>query len=162
LIMFVDPLMAFPRNFLLSFLLILLFKSTCVSQPGWPETTSENKPWTRWWWLGSAVDKPGLSHNLESLQRAGFGGVELSFIYGVKGNEKNEVGFLTPAWMGLMQHTIDEASRLDMGVDMNNVTGWPFGGPHISYEHAASRAFFQRYQLSSGQKLTEPITINEA
>src|SRR5947207_3239145 len=27
----------------------------------WPNPTIENRPWTRWWWLGSAVDKTNLT-----------------------------------------------------------------------------------------------------
>ena len=26
----------------------------------WPKTNNANKPWARWWWMGSAVDKPNL------------------------------------------------------------------------------------------------------
>ena len=31
----------------------------------WPAITSQTKPWTRWWWLGSAVDNPNLTRLLE-------------------------------------------------------------------------------------------------
>ena len=27
----------------------------------WPRVTSQAKPWTRWWWLGSAVNRRELS-----------------------------------------------------------------------------------------------------
>src|SRR5436190_266809 len=30
----------------------------------WPATTRENRPWTRWWWLGSAVDETNLTRLL--------------------------------------------------------------------------------------------------
>ena len=36
--------------------------------------TQESKPYTRWWWLGSAVDKAGLTYNLEEMAKAGIGG----------------------------------------------------------------------------------------
>ena len=36
----------------------------------WPTISRENKPWTRWWWLGSAVDKPNLTRELEALADA--------------------------------------------------------------------------------------------
>ena len=29
----------------------------------WPPLTAECKPWTRWWWLGSAVDEAGLKRD---------------------------------------------------------------------------------------------------
>ncbi len=27
----------------------------------WPRVTQQAKPWTRWWWLGSAVNRRDLS-----------------------------------------------------------------------------------------------------
>jgi hypothetical protein len=29
------------------------------------------KPWTRWWWEGSAVNKQEITRNLEQYQKAG-------------------------------------------------------------------------------------------
>ena len=54
----------------------------------WPEITPENRPWTRWWWLGSAVDKPTITRLLEAYSRVGLGGVEITCIYGVQGAEE--------------------------------------------------------------------------
>jgi hypothetical protein len=128
----------------------------------WPVVNKEAKPFTRWWWLGSAVDKPNLTYNLETLQKVGIGGVEVTPIYGVKGNEKNELQFLSPAWMDMLKHTITESNRLGMEVDMNTGTGWPFGGPQITSKEAAGKVFFQTYTLAMGQRLTEPVLIAEA
>ena len=41
---------------------------------GWPAVTREARPWTRWWWLGSAVDKENLTRQLTLFQQAGLGG----------------------------------------------------------------------------------------
>ena len=62
----------------------------------WPDVTRENKPWTRWWWPGSAVDKASLTAQLEKLAQAGIGGVEITPIYGAKGYEDRYIDFLTP------------------------------------------------------------------
>ena len=61
----------------------------------WPEATRESRPWTRWWWLGSAVDEANLTRQLEQLAAAGFGGVEICPIYGAKGWEDRYVPFLS-------------------------------------------------------------------
>lgn len=53
--------------------------------PGWPAVTAINKPWTRWWWLGSAVDKPNLTRQLEDFAKTGLGGGEICPIYGAVG-----------------------------------------------------------------------------
>ncbi len=128
----------------------------------WPTVTKESKPWTRWWWLGNAVDKPNLTYNLEELKKAGIGGVEITPIYGVKGNDANEIPFLSAKWMEMLGFTIKEADRLGMAVDMNTGTGWPFGGPQITSKDAAGKAIFQDYTLKGGQKLTVPILVSDA
>ena len=40
---------------------------------------------------------------------------------------------------GDARHTISEAHRLDMGVDMPTGTGWPFGGPQVTDEDAEDK-----------------------
>ena len=91
--------------------------------------TQESRPWTRWWWFGSAVNEAEITRHLESLRAAGFGGVEISPIYGVTGAEQRYVPFLSPRWIELLGHTLREARRLDLGVDMITGSGWPLGGP---------------------------------
>jgi hypothetical protein len=151
----------------LSGALILGFAGTIQAQKpvenplAWPEVKTEAKPWTRWWWLGSEVDKPNLTYNLEELSNAGIGGVEITPLYGVKGNDAKDITFLSPQWMDMLQHTISESKRLGMMVDMNTGTGWPFGGPQISAKEAATKVYFQKYELSSGQKLSGKIQISD-
>lgn len=130
-------------------------------QIDWPEVSIEAKPWTRWWWLGSSVDKSNLTYNLEALSKAGIGGVEITPIYGVKGEEHRRIAYLSPAWMEMFAHTQSEAKRLGMEVDMNMGTGWPFGGPEVSLEDAATRAIFQEYTLTGGAKLQETLAVKD-
>src|SRR5688500_19586046 len=82
------------------------------AESGWPEITRENKPWTRWWWPGSGVDKASLTRQLEQLAAAGMGGVEITPIYGAKGYEDRYIDFLSPKWMEMLEHTAREAKRL--------------------------------------------------
>jgi len=97
----------------------------------WPAVTAECRPWTRWWWLGSAVDEPNLRRELEAIAAAGFGGVEITPIYGAKGAEARFLKFLSPEYVAALGFTCTEAARLGLGVDMATGTGWPFGGPHV-------------------------------
>lgn len=127
----------------------------------WPEITKETKPWTRWWWMGSDVDSAGLTYNLEEMSRAGIGGVEITPIYGVQGREEHYIDFLSPKWMQMFAFTQSEATRLGIGVDMNMGTGWPFGGPEVPIEDAATKAVFQQYELKGGQQLKENIVIKD-
>jgi len=123
----------------------------------WPEIKTESKPWTRWWWMGSGVDKSGITAQLEAFAQAGIGGVEIAPIYGVKGEESRFIDFLSPEWMEMLKHTLDEAARLGMKVDMTQGTGWPFGGPHITKGKGAARLFVEQYQLSEGEQINKPL-----
>ena len=93
----------------------------------WPEVTSTSKPWTRWWWHGSAVEESELTCELESISRAGFGGVEITPIFGVQGMDHLEKEYLSPEWLSLLEHACLEAQRLGMGVDVIPGTGWRMG-----------------------------------
>lgn len=123
----------------------------------WPEVTRETRPWARWWWLGSAVDKVNLTRQLTLFQQAGLGGVEICPIYGAKGYEDHFIDFLSPKWMEMLAHTIREAGRLGLGVDLTTGTGWPFGGPFVSPEDASSGVILKSYNLTAGGTLAEKL-----
>lgn len=106
------------------------------AEMNWPVVTKECRPWTYWWWMGSAVDEPNLTEHLEAYRKAGIGGVHIIPIYGVKGCEDHFIDYLSGKWMQMLKHTIAEAERLDMGVDMTTGTGWCFGGPQVSKKDA--------------------------
>ena len=112
---------------------------------------SESKPYVRWWWLGSAVDSVGIDYNLSEFARQGIGGVEITPIYGVKGNESNDRPFLSKEWFNLYSYTVNRANELGLQVDMSNCTGWPFGGPWVSIEDAASKYILDSYTIEPNQ-----------
>ena len=129
------------RAFYLFFIFNFLFSPAGAQT--WPTPRPEAKAGTRWWWLGSAVDKENLEWNLSEYARAGIGAVEITPLYGVKGNDKNNIPFLSPEWMQALKTVQDIAKPLGIEVDMNCGTGWPFGGPHISLDQAACKAIFK-------------------
>ena len=47
----------------------------------WPPITPESRPWTRWWWMGSAVSEPDIDRQLKLFRDAGIGGVEISDLW---------------------------------------------------------------------------------
>ena len=141
---------------------LLLQLNETRSQALWPTVTKEMKPWTRWWWMGSAVDKPNLSRELDAMQKVGFGGVEITPIYGAKDYEKRYVPFLSDNWMAMLQHTVSHSNGLGMGVDINLGTGWPFGGPQIQPKDAATRVFLDEHTLKKGEKLHFPLKVSDS
>src|SRR4051812_13433574 len=126
-------------------------------QQVWPAITNQMKPWTRWWWMGNAIDKNNLQRRLSQMDSVGIGGVEITPIYGVKGSEAAYIDFLSPKWIEMLRYTVDKSRQLGMGVDMNVGTGWPFGGPQITPEFAACRLLIRTYIVNGGQQT--PIKI---
>lgn len=127
------------------------------AQLKWPATNATTKPWTRWWWEGSAVNQKDLTWNLEEYKKAGLGGVEITPIYGIHGYEKEFVPFLSPQWLTLLRHTMSESRRLGLGVDLANATGWPFGGPWVKDEDASQSVYTKTYTVNGGESLNEPV-----
>jgi hypothetical protein len=140
-----------------AFSLAALITTASNAQLKWPATTKTTKPWTRWWWEGSAVNKADLTWNLEQYQQAGLGGVEITPIYGVHGYEKQFINFLSPQWMSMLTYTLAESKRLGLGVDMANATGWPFGGPWVTDADAAKSVYYKTYSVDGGASLKEPV-----
>lgn len=128
----------------------------------WPETTVDAKPAARWWWMGSAVDTANLTRNLEAYAGAGMGTMEITPIYGVQGNDANDIPFLSSRWMQMLQHTESEAARLGMRIDMNTGTGWPFGGPEVGIEDAACKLLVVEYRLAGGSTFDGKIEVADS
>ncbi|QGY47416.1 glycoside hydrolase family 2 protein [Maribellus comscasis] len=142
------------------FFLFILFASgfqLLAQQPDWPETTNVTQPWTRWWWHGSTVNPGGLTANMEQLQEIGLGGVEITPIYDVKGYENEAISFLSDQWMEMLEYTLKEGDRLNLGVDLANASGWPFGGPWIGAEDACKNLHFKQFTLNGGEQLKEKV-----
>ncbi len=126
----------------------------------WPELTQSAKPAARWWWLGSAVDEANLGYNMEEYARAGLGELEITPIYGVQNNEKNELSFLTPEWMRALEYTQAKGDEVGIRIDMSTGTGWPFGGPETSQYDAATKAIFEQYTIQGGKAVELAIAVS--
>jgi len=132
-----------------------------IIENSWPEITTSMRPWTRWWWHGSAVDPENLSRLLREYHQAGLGGVEITPIYGVKGAEDREIRFLSDDWLEMLCRTITEAHSLGLGVDMNTGTGWPFGGPHVTDSDADDKLVIECSQVAGGDTWTGAFGIEQ-
>lgn len=117
------------------------FAAVALAQ-NWPTVTNEAKPGARWWWLGSAVDKENLQWNLKQYADHGIGSVEITPIYGVQGNEANNIPYLSDKWMSMLRETQTYGKAYGIEIDMATGTGWPFGGPWVPLEESANRVIF--------------------
>ena len=119
----------------------------------WPEITCQTRPWTYWWWMGSAVAATNLTGELERYREAGLGGVHI--IHGAKGFEAKFIDYLSPKWMEMLADTVTEAKRLGMGVDMTAGTGWCFGGPQGTDQEANASVVIKTFAVQAGGRLSE-------
>lgn len=146
----------------IAMLLAMGVSATSLVQAQWPAQSQTTKPWTRWWWMGSAIDEKGLTNQLNALQNVGFGGVEVVPIYGAIGYEKQYIKYLSPQWMKMLDYTVQQAAARKMGVDISVGTGWPIGGPQVTSEDAATKLVIQNYTVEAGKSLQEKIVLNDA
>ena len=115
----------------------------------WPTPTTEAKAGVRWWWLGSAVDKENLKWNLHEYAKHGIGAVEITPIYGVQGNDANNIPYLSDQWLSMLRYTQEQCRYNDIELDMATGTGWPFGGPWVPLEESACKALFVEKTIDS-------------
>ena len=121
-----------------------------ASPLAWPSVTREAKPWTRWWWLGSAVDKRGISEQLAELNAAG---TPTGFQTRL---EEETIGgvavFLKP---GLVNNV--EVSRKDFRGTNPRIT---ITGFHIKIDGCVGQSFIRSYATltASTEQTSDVIT----
>lgn len=144
------------------FFFIFLFGACKQEKVAWPESTQESKPWTRWWWPGNAVDKQNIQRELQEIADAGIGGVEITSIYGVQGEEDRFIEYLSPEFSEMLKFTIEEANKLGMGVDLPPGSGWRCGGPFVPREKGLWSLRMHRFELAAGERFQIPAEIETA
>ncbi len=120
---------------------ILISVTTAMGQ-SWPTPTTESKAGARWWWLGSAVDTENLQWNIAEYAKHGIGSLEITPLYGVQGNQANNIDYLSDKWMQMLRYTMEQGKLNGVEVDMSTGTGWPFGGPWVPLRESACKVVF--------------------
>lgn len=101
------------------------------------------RPWTVWWWFGNAANEADLAWELEQMDLAGIGGVEINPVYSLTADDETRgirnVPLYSNEWRLRFAAVLREAERRGMTVVLRGGSGWPFGGPWVE-EKDASRA----------------------
>jgi len=142
---------------LLSLLTIWLYFCEKYYIVRWPEVKKETKPWSRWWWMGSAVDRENLEKLMKMYAEVGLGGLELTPIYGVHGYEEKFIPYLSNEWIEIFKFTLKLAKKYNLGLDMATGTGWPFGGPWVGEDDAARYIALKMYKARGGTTFLDTI-----
>ena len=83
-----------------------------------------SKPYTRYWWFASEIQKEDVKYNLDWLKEHGFGGVELAWVYPLNRFNKNDTTitprqeWLSPEWQKIVAYTMRYADSIGMGCDL--------------------------------------------
>lgn len=96
------------------------------------------KPWVYAFWLEGNVTREGITADLESMRRAGLGG--LLWMDGSMSNPPGPHRFMSESWLAMFRHMVSEAKRLGLDININNAPSWSgSGGPWIKPEQAAQK-----------------------
>ena len=133
---------------------ILMTAGSFAQEPHWPDAgRAEVRPWTWWWWHGSAVNKADITSGLESLHQSGIGGVTIVTLLDVQDAQAKKLGYLSPEWVDAVVFAIREARRLGMNADLAPVPGWAFGGPWVPRNESCARVEIKYWNKGDSSKL---------
>lgn len=93
------------------------------------------RPMVRWWWNGDRVEANELLRELDVLQAAGIGGVEINpikFPEGADPLRTESLLWLSDAWIDLLKIVLEGAKQRNLTCDMIVGSGWPFGGEFLA------------------------------
>lgn len=115
------------------------------------------KPHTWWHWMNENVTKEGITADLEAMAEVGIGGAQI-FNVG-EAIPYGKVGYMSDAWLEMVNHAVNEARRLGIEICMHNCAGWSSsGGPWITPEHAMKRISISETAVSGPR--TVQITLS--
>ena len=149
------------KRFLILCLIGCGIATTALAQQ-WAPVQPEAKAGARWWWLGSAVDKQNLQWTMQQYADHGIGALEITPLYGVQGNQHNNIPFLSDQWMQMLREVQANGQKMGIEVDMATGTGWPFGGPWVPLEESACRVIFVEKDIVKGTTPDFSLTGKDA
>ncbi|MEI9979795.1 MAG: glycosyl hydrolase [Edaphobacter sp.] len=140
----------FPQAVLLAALTISLVTTPLSAQPpietlklNFNNPPNDAKPMMRWWWFGTAVEKPEILHELQQMKSDGIGGAELAFVYPEVLDDPSKgltnLPFLSTGMLDAVHYAQAEGRKLGLRIDVTLCSGWPYGGPNTTLAEAAGQ-----------------------
>ena len=123
---------------------------------GFVNPPAEARPFARWWWNGNQVTEGEIKRELEVMQEAGIGGVEINPIAmpeeAVKTGDA-PVKWLSREWNLLLAGAAQEARKKGMITDMIVGSGWPFGGEFLEKHDMVQRVVTNNISYSGREEI---------
>src|SRR6476660_6298130 len=117
----------------------------------------------RWWWFGPAVAGAELEREMRLMKEGGIGGFEVQPVYPVvlddPANGITTKPFLSDEFIEALRFASGKARELGLRFDLTLGSGWPYGGPTVSIEHAAARLRYERVKIEPDSKFVKVPSI---
>src|ERR1017187_5902249 len=114
-----------------------------------------------WWWLNGNTNEATITRDLEEMRAKGYGGALLVDADGSaqRGNHAVPRGpmFGSPRWRELYRHALKEATRLDLEISLNILSGWNLGGPMVKPEQGAKLLTWSRTAVQGGAEVRRAL-----
>lgn len=113
----------------------------------------------RWWWFGGAVEADEIVREIRAMRAGGFGGFEIQPVYPLSLDDPKlgirNKPYLSKDFLDMVAVAARTGREEGMRADLTLGSGWPFGGPHIGPEDAASRIVKQDLPAPVGVEAVE-------
>ncbi|HXK10186.1 MAG TPA: glycosyl hydrolase [Vicinamibacteria bacterium] len=148
---------AVALSLLLAFLSLAVVSSGDEADPlyaSFREPPPRLRPFVRWWWNGSRVTEAEILRELDVLEAAGIGGVEINTIAMRDDVPKESLArfperpWLGPAWCAAVKAAAEGARERGMTADLIVGSGWPFGGRFLLPAEQTKRVRLVKKELT--------------
>lgn len=107
------------------------------------------RPWVYWTWLSSNLTREGITADLEAMKRVGLGGALILDVD--QGTPLGPMTFFDDSWQAMFKHTIAEAKRLGLEINVNNGPGYyGSGGRWVPPEQGMQWVFQSEVHVTGG------------
>jgi len=104
---------------------------------GFQHPPAETRPFVRWWWPKNAVNREGIRNELEVMQKAGIGGVEINPLGKNTMYDEDFAPWLSTKSNEMIAFAAKEANNYGMIADLIGTPGWPFNSPDLAPDERA-------------------------
>jgi glycosyl hydrolase family 106( putative alpha-L-rhamnosidase) len=130
---------------------------------GFTDPPADTRIMMRWWWFGPAVTNTELERELRAMKDAGIGGVEIQAVYPLTLDDAaagiRNIPFLSDEFLERLRFAAGKARELGLRVDLTLGSGWPYGGPGVTIDHASARLRHERVSGGADSRQARPPYI---
>lgn len=120
------------------------------------------RPHVYWYWVSNNISREGIRKDLEAMAQIGIGGVSIAQI-GYKDSPVGDVTLFSEKWWDCLTYAMEEASRLEIEVNLFNSPGWSgTGGSWIKPEQAMRYLDVHEYRVKGPKKLVMQLPHYES